>query len=135
VEAFTFTALERAWQEANELHQREHVTPFFYEDIPPKLLQPSPPPSPTSDHWQVRHTTSPRGFRVALLHHHPDYGHHRWTVDTPEDLTLVRAIVSRLPNDTFTWREVLALFEREPELAQINAHVPHKTARDVDERF
>ena len=78
---------------------------------------------------------TPEGHHIALMHHTPDYGHLRWTVDTPEDLELVRTIVSRFPpNDHFSWKDVLDLFEREPDLAQINSRVQHKTHLDIDSR-
>jgi spore coat polysaccharide biosynthesis protein SpsF len=60
----------------------------------------------------------------------------RWTVDTPEDLELIRQVTSRLaarPN--FTWLDVVEVFRREPELAQINSSIQHRTMFDVDERF
>jgi spore coat polysaccharide biosynthesis protein SpsF len=104
----TIAALETAWREAKEPHQREHVMPFFYEN--------------------------PQRFNILHIKHSPDYGHLRWTVDTPEDLDLARRIAASFPDDTFTWLDILALFERQPELAAINAGVQHKTARDVDSR-
>lgn len=104
----TMTALETAWREATEPHQREHVMPFFYEH--------------------------PERFNILHIKHSPNYGHLRWTVDTPEDLELARRIAATFPNDTFTWQDILALFERQPELAEINAEVQHKTAKDVDAR-
>ena len=109
VEVCTFQALERAWQEATLPYHREHVMPYLYDQ--------------------------PGRFRVLLVNHEPDYGSLRWTVDTSEDLELVRQIYARFPGrDDFTWLEVLALFEREPELALINAQVQHKLLTDVDER-
>jgi len=64
------------------------------------------------------------------MNHDPDYGSMRWTVDTPEDLELLRQIYARFPGrDDFTWLEVLDLFQREPELARINAEVHHKDFR------
>jgi len=109
VEVCTFQALERAWKETSKPHHREHVMPYLYEE-------------------EGR-------FRTLQVDHEPDYGSLRWTVDTPEDLELVRQIYARFPGrDNFTWQEVLALFEREPELAQINAQVQHKSLTDVDER-
>jgi spore coat polysaccharide biosynthesis protein SpsF len=104
----TIAALEIAWREATEPHQREHVMPFFYEH--------------------------PERFNILHIKHSPDYGHLRWTVDTPEDLELARRIAAAFPDDTFTWQDILALFERQPELAAINAGVQHKSARDVDTR-
>jgi len=128
VEACTFAALERAWREADRLHHREHVMPYLYEEERsrhyPSLEQ------------RNRDTDLPAGFfRVLHLQHEPDYGSLRWTVDTPKDLELVRQVYARFPGrDDFTWREILALFEREPGLAQINAGIEHRTHLNVDER-
>lgn len=109
VEICSFEGLERAWKEADQPHQREHVMPFFYE--------------------------KPGQFKTCILDHSPDYGTYRWTVDTAEDLALIREIYSRFGNrDDFSWREVLVLFEKEPQLAQINAQVHHKNVREIDTR-
>lgn len=108
VELCTRTALETAWAEAKEPHQREHVMPFFYEH--------------------------PERFRIAEFKQQPSYGHLRWTVDTPEDLELARSIASHFPDDTFSWKDILALFASRPELASINASVQHKDYRQVDDR-
>ncbi len=109
-EVCSFAALERAWREATAKHDREHVLPYLYE-------------------VEGR-------FKVVVLNYERDYGHHRWTVDTPEDLTLVRRIFRRMARQPgFTWLDVVTLFEREPKLAQLNASVQHKTMFDVDERF
>lgn len=108
VELCTRAALETAWAEAKEPHQREHVMPFFYEH--------------------------PERFRIAEFKQQPSYGHLRWTVDTPEDLELARSIASHFPDDTFAWIDILALFEANPDLASINAAVQHKDYRQVDDR-
>jgi len=128
VEVMTFDALEQAKRRAVTRHQKEHVTPYLYEGTPTEQLKYKVQGSPYSS------AMTPEGHHVALLHHTPDYGHLRWTVDTPEDLQLVREIVSRFPDDTFTWKDVLALVQRAPQLLKINAQVKHKTQLDVDER-
>jgi len=106
-EVCTFTALETAWRNASEPHQREHVMPYLYEK---------------------------KGrFKVFLVDHEPDYGAMRWTVDTPEDLEFIRQVYARFAGrDDFTWLEVLALVEREPGLSAINAGVRHKSLQDID---
>jgi spore coat polysaccharide biosynthesis protein SpsF len=110
VEVCSFAGLETAWKQAVLPHQREHVMPFFYEN--------------------------PQRFRILLVNHEMDYGALRWTVDTPADLELLRNIYARFANrDDFSWLDVLALFEREPALAQINASVQHKHYQAVDERY
>ena len=115
-EVCTFTALERAWKEATEKHQREHVMPYFYEDT-----------ALTTDHSRLATGISPRGFKIALVNHVPDYGSLRWTVDTPEDLEFIRQVFARFDRDDFGWKDILALLEKEPALAKINADVHHKT--------
>lgn len=106
-EVCTFAALERAWREAHLPRHREHVMPYLYEE-------------------EGR-------FRTLLVNHDPDYGHLRWTVDTAEDLELVRRIYAHFNGrDDFSWLEVLALIQQYPELTQINAHVQHKTYQDTE---
>jgi spore coat polysaccharide biosynthesis protein SpsF len=104
----TRAALETAWREAQEPHQREHVMPFLYEH--------------------------PESFRILHIKHQPNYGQYRWTVDTQEDLNLLREIVSSFEDDRFSWKQVLALVEAKPELAQLNSAVRHRSEWDVDSR-
>lgn len=109
-EVATFAALERAWKEATAKHDREHVMPYLYE--------------------------VDGRFKVVRVEYEQDYGWMRWTVDTAEDLELIRQVAIRLQDTpNFTWLDVLAVFQREPELAQINSNVQHRTMFDVDERF
>ena len=107
-EICTFAALERAWKEAVLPHQREHVMPYFYEN--------------------------PDEFEILHIRHKPDFGQHRWTVDSPEDLALLRAICAQFEDDQFSWQAVLELVQAQPDLAALNAAVPHRTQYDVDQR-
>jgi spore coat polysaccharide biosynthesis protein SpsF len=131
VEVVTQTALERAWHEAQERYQREHVLPYVYEGV-----EFNPHPLLTSvEGYYTLQGTSPRGFRIAQLHHTPDHGALRWTVDTPADLELVRQVYAHLDDPVdFTWQDVLTVFKRHPELAEINDQVVHKTAFETDNR-
>jgi len=131
VEVCTFTALARAWREATEPFHREHVMPYLYEGV--TLTTDSGFPS--AEHQSLATGTSPRGFRIAQLHHDPDYGSLRWTVDTAEDLALLREVFVHFDNrDGFTWQDVLQLWQSDPDLAKLNAGVHHKTMREVDLR-
>ena len=106
-EVCSMTALEQAWRQATESHQREHVMPFFYEQ--------------------------PDRFRTLLLNYEEDLGELRWTVDTQEDLAFVREVYRRMaPRTEFGWLEVLNLIRQHPDLAAINAHVEHRTERDFE---
>jgi spore coat polysaccharide biosynthesis protein SpsF len=104
-EVFTSAALEHAWREARESYEREHVTPYLYEH--------------------------PKTFRLASTTGDVDHSHYRWTLDTPGDLELLRAIYSRFDScDDFDWQDVIALMEREPELAALNSQVLQKSLRE-----
>lgn len=109
VEVVSFTALQRAWQEAREKHEREHVLPYLYE--------------------------SPGRFKTLTVDHETDLGSYRWTVDTFEDLEFIQRLFTLLPDpENFTWQDVLKIVEENPQLSEINAGVSHKTFKDVDER-
>jgi spore coat polysaccharide biosynthesis protein SpsF (cytidylyltransferase family)/GNAT superfamily N-acetyltransferase len=95
VEVFSRGALDRADREATSPFHREHVTPYLRTGFLPGVS--------TGD-FNVGHLLAPA-----------DFGHLRWTVDTPEDLARVRAMVRLLPAD-FGWMDVLALLTRRPEL-------------------
>ena len=108
-EVCTFTVLERAWKEAKEPFEREHVMPYLYD--------------------------TPDRFKVLLVNRDPDYGHYRWTVDTPQDLAFVRKVYAAFGGrDDMTYQEILNLVHSHPEIQAINADVNHKTFKDVDER-
>lgn len=110
VEVCQFSALERAWKEASNSFEREHVMPYLY-DVEGR-------------------------FKISVLHADGEYGGQRWTVDTPEDLTVVRRVYEYFKDKkTFGWKDVLEYFLRHPELAKINGAVPQKTLTDLDEKF
>jgi len=124
VEVCTFKVLKKAWKEAKEPQHREHAMPYFYEGV--KLTRQS---------RTLETGVSPRGFKVALLHHTTDFGDYRWTVDTPEDLEFMREVYYRFDGrDDFTWKVVLDLVHDEPDLMKINESVQHKTLKDIDKR-
>jgi spore coat polysaccharide biosynthesis protein SpsF len=109
-EVATFAALERAWKEATAKHDREHVMPYLYE--------------------------VDGRFKVVRVEYHQDFGWMRWTVDTAQDLELIRQVAKRLQGRAdFSWLDIVDIFRKEPDLAQINSDVQHRTMFDVDERF
>jgi spore coat polysaccharide biosynthesis protein SpsF len=106
VEVCTRGALQTAWEQAEDPHQREHVMPYLYEH--------------------------PQRFQILHVKSDEDYGELRWTVDTKEDLQFVREIAKLLPGQKeFNWLDVLRIVDKNPELADINAGVEHKTHKDV----
>lgn len=102
VEVFKFTALARAWREAVDPTCREHVTPYLYR--------------------------SPGEFALLPVLSDIDASHYRWTVDTHEDLQLLRAVHEVVGGDSYSWRAALDIAERHPQWAAINGHIQQKAA-------
>ncbi len=101
-EAFSFHALSQAFAEAKSPYEREHVTPFIH--------------------------SQPSRFRLGSIRHERVLSHHRWTVDTPEDLLLIRKILEdvypRKPE--FVLEDCLEAAERNPDWALLNGHIEQK---------
>jgi len=105
VEVFTFDALERAWHEALQDFEHVHVTPYIY-----------------------RH---PERFKMLSVTGDEDWSCYRWTVDTREDLSLIRAVYAKIDrDDLFSWRDALELFKRKPNMAEINRHIRQKSLEE-----
>ena len=99
---FKRSALEKSESLALKKYERAHVTAFMYEH--------------------------PNLFKIKNVTFHKDYSMHRWTVDTPEDMDFVREIYCRLSSygENFTWKDVLHILEKEPNLNNINKHITQK---------
>jgi len=70
----------------------------------------------------------PEEFVLLPVVGYQDYSMHRWTVDMPEDFEFVQAIYNRLKGkEAFSWREVLDVLDREPELLDLNRCVVQKS--------
>jgi spore coat polysaccharide biosynthesis protein SpsF len=101
VEIFTFSTLQRAWQEASKDFEREHTTPFIWEH--------------------------PERFRIGNAEWETgrDYSMtHRWTIDYPEDYELIRCVYDELysaQRPIFSLNDILNLLCEKPELAELNA--------------
>jgi spore coat polysaccharide biosynthesis protein SpsF len=96
-EILSAEALRRADREARWRSEREHVT--LYVRNHPELF---------------------RSFNVT---HTPDLSGRRWVVDEATDLQFVRAVYERMGERPFGMADVLALLQREPELAALNAGI------------
>ena len=96
-EAMTAEALERAHSEAVSSYDREHVTPYLKR--------------------------SGLGFRTGSVEPFKGLSHHRWTLDHPQDLAFLRAVVAyrREELSRLQTTDVLAILDSHPELSDINA--------------
>ncbi len=109
VECFAADALTAAEATARERHEREHVTPAIY---------------------------AAPGARVGYLSNSRRLTEHRWTVDTPEDLEVVRALHHELRNsEPYGWLDVLRVAEAAPELESANRGTPQKVIEMTDSRW
>ena len=101
-EIFTFTVLEKAYNEAIQVSEREHVTPYIYNH--------------------------PEIFTLRNFSYEKDYSFHRWTVDTQEDFNLIENIYKSLyeKNKMFLFEDILKLFEEHPALIEINQNIQQK---------
>jgi spore coat polysaccharide biosynthesis protein SpsF len=77
----------------------------------------------------------PARFRIGSLPGPVDPVHTRYTVDTPEDLALARALADRVGHGPpVRLAELEAIVRREPALAALNDDVRQKAWREIDDR-
>lgn len=100
VEIMTFEALETAWKEAERPLEREHTTPYLWEN--------------------------PGKFRVGNIEWESglDYSmSHRWTIDYQEDYDFIKAVYEALypVNPLFTIDDILNLLNNRPDIFKINS--------------
>jgi spore coat polysaccharide biosynthesis protein SpsF len=95
-EVFSRGWLERAAREAVDFRHREHVTTFIYDHPDARVLN----------------LNGPGG----------DAARHRWVLDTAEDLAVIQAIATRLPDSPQGWRwtAALAVVEADPDLLSLS---------------
>lgn len=95
-ECFSFTALKRAWLEAHQPTDREHVTPYIWRNKPL---------------FRSVHLTSPI-----------DYSSLRWTVDHEADFQMVAQVYKALYTEDkpFLLTDILAFLSTRPDLAAVN---------------
>ena len=108
-EIFRIAALERACAQAFEPYQREHVTPFFYQN--PEI-------------FELKNYADPSGADRSQM---------RWTLDTPEDYAFFQAVYKMFPTTPprgITTEDVLSLLDRDPSISQLNAEVRQKTLHE-----
>ncbi|MFC4451586.1 cytidylyltransferase domain-containing protein [Halorussus aquaticus] len=105
VEVFGYEALERAWNEADDPAEREHVTYYLRE----------------SDEFSSQNVENV--VDTSMYEFTDEDTILRWTVDYPADLEFVRAVYDRLTERghwLFDQQSVFELLEREPALRDVN---------------
>jgi spore coat polysaccharide biosynthesis protein SpsF len=100
VEVMTLAALQTAWREAKRPLEREHTTPFLWD-------QP--------ERFSCANVLWSGGRDLSRTH--------RFTIDYTEDYTFISAVYRELHahGRVFSLGEILALLERDPSLLALNA--------------
>lgn len=101
-EVFQWNALEYAHFHSGNQYEREHVTPYIYE------------------HQEM--------FSLYSYEGSEDLSCHRWTLDTEDDLKLIRKVYSELyrEKEIFSTKSIISLLGANPEWKEINVHVKQK---------
>ena len=95
-ECFKFSALEKAWLNANSNSEKEHVTPYI---------------------WKRE-----KKFKIGILRAKNDYSKFRWTLDNKDDFKLIKILYKNLyrKNKNFYMNDIIKYFNKNPKVAYLN---------------
>jgi spore coat polysaccharide biosynthesis protein SpsF len=99
VEIMSMEVMTTAWKEARKDFEREHTTPFIWEQ---------------SHRFRVGNVKWETGLDYSMSH--------RWTIDYPEDYQFIKTVYDCLykQNPGFGLEDILNLLEEEPGISQLN---------------
>lgn len=100
-EIFSTKALHSANRNAKTVAEREHVTPYFYAGIDPRII-------------------------VAQIQRDDDASSFRVTLDTPEDFDLISRLITEHRAAELDSDEIIEVLRENPDLLKINSHVNQK---------
>lgn len=100
VELMTFGALEAAWREASRPLEREHTTPFFWEN---------------PERFRLANVAWEKGLDYSMSH--------RFTIDYAADYEFIKAVYEALypANPAFSLEDILTLLKQRPDIYALNA--------------
>lgn len=99
-EVFTFDVLQTMEKTTNNPYDREHVTPYIYNN---------------TDEFKIANVGSSRQL-----------SHYRWTIDNEEDYEMVNAIYEKRDDENkgiLLMDEIFEILEENPEIVEINSDV------------
>jgi len=99
VEVMRWSAIEKAWQEATRTLEREHTTPYIWEN---------------PEQFTIGSVLWETGLDYSMSD--------RWTIDYPEDFTFIKTVYEHLypTNPSFGLQDILDLTRRDPDIFAIN---------------
>lgn len=102
VEVMTAAALEAAWREARRPLEREHTTPFLWEN---------------PDRFHIGNVEWEIGLDYSMTH--------RWTIDYEEDYQFISSVYDALypANPAFGLADILKYLAENPQVAALNHHL------------
>lgn len=97
IEVFSFTTLAKAWKEAKKPSEREHVTPYIWNN--------------------------PQLFKLHNVEYIENLSQLRWTLDHPRDWVFVQQVYEELykPDKLFLMSDILKLLQDKPCLIDLNS--------------
>lgn len=99
IEIMSFKTLENAWINAKQTFEREHTTPFIWEN---------------PDNFRIGNVLWETGLNYSMTH--------RFTIDYREDYEFIKRVYDELyyKNERFGLKDILLLLEEKPEIKKIN---------------
>lgn len=99
IEIMSIKALEEAWANANRSLEREHTTPYFWEN---------------PDKFRIGNVEWETGLNYSMSH--------RFTIDYEKDYNFIKLVYDELYfiNNIFTLTNILNLLDKKPEIKKIN---------------
>tara|TARA_B110000467_G_scaffold40280_1_gene36836 strand:+ start:1415 stop:2164 length:750 start_codon:yes stop_codon:yes gene_type:complete len=94
VEIFSFKILKKTWENATKFSEKEHVTPYMYNNL--------------------------NLFKRQNFFNAVDYSNLRYTVDYLNDFKLVQHIANKIKCRPILFQDVVSLLEKEPKLLLLN---------------
>jgi spore coat polysaccharide biosynthesis protein SpsF len=96
VEVFSQQTLEKTWLNSKLLSEREHVTPYIYNN--------------------------PEKFKIISKSEYGNISDLRYTIDYIDDIKLVKILANKIQNRPILTSDIMVIFKNEPTLFDINKH-------------
>ena len=108
-EVFTLNTLKKAWENAKEKYQREHVTPYIYEN--PEM-------------FKLGYVNPPDLLKREDI---------RLTIDTIEDFKLYQELYNHLGDlENADIQKIIKFLDKNPKIKEINLKVRQKNYKEVE---
>jgi len=98
---FSFELLEEAYNNAQSPKEKEHVTPYIHQNVPGNII-------------------------IKTLYREPTRNGYRLSVDTNEDLILVKTLIENYDCRNKPMDEIIDILDKNPELVAINNRITQK---------